>query len=175
MKLTWFGGTTLRMHIGGRILLADPAGISGVSEAELVSGADIVFRLRDALPELRPEDWRPRRSMPVLNERGPSDVALYRAAPGAVLVDAVGEPPLVMATAPLWLQARWTSEAAVVVFGSSTADVPEIAASVLDAMVPRLIAVAAPEGAVDAVIAAIGDRLEGTGLFALEPGMALEV
>ena len=39
----------------------------------------------------------------------------------------------------------------------------------------RLIAVAGNETAVDQVLAAIGDRLDGTGFMALEPGMALEV
>ncbi|MCS6762366.1 MAG: hypothetical protein MO846_10665 [Candidatus Devosia symbiotica] len=56
MKLIWFGGTMVRIHIGGVILVLDPAGIDG---AELVSGADIV--VSDCGAALLPVDtavWR---------------------------------------------------------------------------------------------------------------------
>ena len=174
MKLTWFGGTTLRIHIGGRILLVDPAGISGVSDAELMSGADRVFGLRDVLPELQAGDWRPRRPAPLVKDQGSSAVEMHRIGPGAVLVDAVGEPPLVLAFGRVTTRARWTSEAAVVAFGSA-ADLPGIVASALDAMTPRLIALAATEEAVEAAISALGERVNGTGLLSLEPGLALEL
>jgi hypothetical protein len=52
---------------------------------------------------------------------------------------------------------------------------PELAANVLEALAPKLIAVAGPEAAVDAVILRVASLLDGTGLMALEPGLALEV
>ena len=64
---------------------------------------------------------------------------------------------------------RWSSEAVVVAFAGS-----DIGA-VLDAFRPKLMALAVPEAEVDRTIAALRDQLDGTGLVALEPGLALEV
>ncbi len=59
MKLTWFAGSTIRIHIGGRILVADPAGISGVDAGELVSGADATFFIDEAGEAVDPALWQP--------------------------------------------------------------------------------------------------------------------
>ena len=59
MKLTWFAGSTIRIHIGGRILVADPAGISGVDAEELVSGADLTFFIDEAGESVDPALWQP--------------------------------------------------------------------------------------------------------------------
>lgn len=48
MKLTWFGGTTLRIYIGGQILVADAPPDAG----EIISGADRLFQMSDELPPL---------------------------------------------------------------------------------------------------------------------------
>ncbi len=172
MKLTWFGGTTLRVHIGGRILVADPAAIAGVDVAELVSGADRELGLADELPSLDPRRWQPRRAPPLVDEVGMPVVLVHRLGGSSVLVDAVGEPPLILATGPLAEAGRWGAAAIVVVLGPEPA---ATASAALEALTPRLIAVAGNETAVDQVLAAIGDRLDGTGFMALEPGMALEV
>jgi len=172
MKFTWFGGGTLRVHVGGRILVVDPVAIGGVEAAELLSGADRVFGWNNDLPVADARRWQPRRAPALVDEAETPELFVYRLDSEAVLIDAVGEPPLVLARGPVPLAGRWGSSAVVVVFGS---DAATAAVSALEGMAPRLIAVAGDESAVDAVLAAIGERLDGTGFMALEPGMALEV
>ena len=168
MKLTWFGGTTIRIHAGGSILVCDPAGIEGVDADELVSGADRIFAM-DELPVTDPAAWQPGRAGSMLD--GPGEVVLLGIDGGAI-VAAPGEAPLILARSPLPRLGRWGREAVVVVFGE---DAGKVAAGVLEAVGPRLIAIAAPEAAVDQAFAALRDRLDGTGLTSLEAGLALEV
>lgn len=174
MKLTWFGGTTLRVHIGGRILVTDPDGApEGVEPRELVSGADAVVALGGDLPTADPKAWMPRKAATLLADDGTlPDLIVSRLAPSGVIVDAVGEPPLLLVTGEAPAIGRWGRDAVVVVMGTALA---ATAAGVLDQMGPRLIAAAGAESDVDAVISAIGGRLDGTGLLSLEPGLALEV
>ena len=179
MKLTWFGGTTIRVHIGGSILVADPAGAPGnVDRVELVAGADATFGLRaegEAMPLADPLDWQPRRPPALLDEDDEDqDVFLWRLAGGGVLIDAVGEPPLLLVTGAFGAAGRWARDAVVVILGGGPGTAG-IASNVLDALAPRLMALAASEAAIDATFAALRDRLNGTALVALEPGLALEV
>ncbi len=154
MKITWFGGRTLRIHIGGSILVTDPPDDAG----EIVSGADLLFRLDD--PSMRVvESWRPRREVRLVDEPDSTSVDLVRIG-GAVLVDAMGEPPLLLGPPPP-APGRWASDAVVVLFAPTTP--PPV----------RLIVLALDD--VDAAIARIAPALEDTGLVALERGMALEV
>src|SRR4051794_30457410 len=99
MKLTWFGGTTIRIHIGGAILVVDPAGApQGIDAAELVSGADMVIAGfgRD-LPAVEAAQWKPRKPPRLLDEsEAPPAVEAWSAGAGAVLIDAMGEPPLLL-------------------------------------------------------------------------------
>lgn len=168
MKLTWFGGTTLRIHIGGRILVADPAGISGVDADELVSGADQVFDL-NGLPPVHTAGWQPRRPTAMIGEAGLSEVFVHGLAGRSALVDAVGEPPLLLLGGAPRGAGRWSRGAVVVAFAV------DAAATSLEALGPRLIALAMPDAEAEAAFVALRDRLDGTGLVALERGMALEV
>ncbi len=168
MKLTWFGGAALRIHIGGQILVCGvPEDAAGVSWAELTSGADRVFGLGDALPAVDPVRWQPRRPTP-LHHTGADGVGLLRPGPGSVLVDAVGEPPLLLLTRAPEIRARWAGDAVALVFD------PSLAGSVLDTLQPRLIVIAAEPGGGDDPFAALADRLAGTALIALEKGMGIE-
>jgi hypothetical protein len=170
MKLTWFGGTTLRIHIGGRILVCDPDGApAGIDRAELVSGADRTFGLGDELPEAGPARWLPRRAGALMDEEAvAAEVLLHRLGQGAVLVDAVGEPPLLLLSRPIETTGRWSRDAIIVALS------PHVAERILEVMAPRMIALAMPEGEVDAAFTALGERLDGTALVALEPGLAVE-
>jgi len=168
VKLTWFGGATVRIHIGGSILVADPAGISGVDPDELVSGADQVF----ATSQLEPVDaakWQPARAGTMLDVVAPVQVF---GMPGGAIVSAQGEAPLLLVSGEPERVGRWGRDAIVVVFGE---EADALAASVLEQIGPQLIAVAAAEGVVDRAFAALRSRLDGTGLTSLEAGMALEV
>lgn len=180
MKLTWFAGTTIRVHIGGQILVADADYAPAlVDRNELVSGADRVFALAGdaaSLPLLDPVKWRPRALPKAVDDQGRQpEVVLHRLSEGSVLVDAAGEPPLVLAAGyrqPPF--GRWADGAVVVLFGAGES----ILASgrlLLSAARPRLIALAADEPALDAAILALREHLDGIPLVSLEPGMALEV
>ena len=180
MKLTWFSGTTIRIHIGGQILVADADHAPAfVDRTELVSGADRAFALAgDAanLPLIDPVRWRSR-AVPRIVDETPQrpEVVLHRISEGAVLVDAPGELPLVLASGSRQPPfGRWADGAVVVLFDNGDA----MAANgtlLLGVARPRLIALAAGEGALDLGIAALREHLDGAALVALEPGLALEV
>lgn len=177
MKLTWFGGTTIRIHTGGEMLVADAElAPAGVDRAELISGADRVFRLiaDPAIDLIDPAKWRPRSAPRAIDEESPQPVELHRIAIGALLVDAPGEPPLVLVgdgQPPDF--ARWADGAVVVLFGSG--EMPAaLGRSLLHSARPRLLVLAADDG-VDQIIEALRGHLDGAALVALEPGLALEV
>lgn len=178
MKLTWFAGTTIRIHIGGKILVADADRAPGfVDSRELVSGADQVFAMvGTGLPGLDPARWRSRQVPRMIDETGqPPEIGLHRLAEGAVLVDAAGEPAVVLVTGdrpPVF--GRWADGTVVVLFGSGEAMVAT-ATRLLDTARPRLIALAAGEPEVDFAVTALRNRLDGVALVSLEPGFALEV
>jgi hypothetical protein len=176
MKLTWFGGTTMRIHIGGKILVLDADGApAGIDRTELVSGADIVLALAGLadIDAVEPASWTPRKAGALIDEVEAPEVLVHRLGPSLV-VDAVGERPLLLATHEVERMGRWTWGAVVVVVGAPEA-LPDIAANVLERLGPKLIAVAGPDTAVDQVILRIQNRLDGTGFMALEAGLALEV
>lgn len=169
MKLTWFSGTTLRVHIGGSILVSDPAGINGVDPDELVSGADRIFALGEGLERVDPAIWQPARAGAMLDAA--PEVQVFGIEGGAI-VSVAGEAPLVLMTGPLPRLGRWGRDAIFVVFGD---EADRLAAAVLDAIGPQLIAIAALEPVVDRAFAALAAQLEGTGMVALDAGLALEV
>ncbi len=178
MKLTWFGGTTIRVHIGGQMLVADPGlAPSHIDAAELVSGADRLFRLiaDPALEMMDPAKWRPRPAPLPIDDVPPAGVELHRIAIGSVLIDALGEPPLVLVgdgQPPDF--ARWADGAVIVLFGAG--EMPQaLGRSLLHSARPRLLALASPEAELDVTIAALRPHLDGAALLALEPGLALEV
>lgn len=170
MKLTWFGGTTLRTHIGGKVLVCDPDGApQGIDPAELVSGVDRVFGLDDDLPEADSAGWQPRRPGALIDAAAERpEVLLHRLGQGAILVDSVGEPPLLLLSHPIETAGRWSRDAVAVSFSREAAE------QALAVLAPRMIALALPESAVDAAFAALRDRLGGTALIAMEPGLAVE-
>jgi hypothetical protein len=91
---------------------------------------------------------------------------------GAIVVDADGEVPLVLASGDFSASGRWVGQALVVLIGEGLA---ERGAAILERAGPRFMALAGGEAEVDAAFAALRDRLDGTGLIALERGLAVEV
>jgi hypothetical protein len=171
MKLTWFAGSTIRIHIGGRILVADPAGISGVDGGELTSGADVVFFIDEAGETVDPALWQPRRVAAMIDaDDGPE--VLVHGLEGGALVAAVGEPPLLLLKSVMGRAGRWARDAVVVVFGEAA---DALAARALEEVGPHLIAIAAPDAVIERAVGALRDKVGDTLLVALEPGMALEV
>lgn len=176
MKLTWFGGTTMRIHIGGAILVMDAEGApEGIDQTELVSGADRVFGMDDGLAAVESVKWRPRRPARLADEADEANaVEVWAAGEGAVLIDAIGEPPLVLASGTLPEPGRWGGEAVFVLFGDG-ATMSGLGEALLDMTAPRLIALAGDEADVEFAIDALRERLDGAGLMSLEAAMAVEV
>ncbi len=176
MKLTWFGGTTIRIHIGGEILVADPQLVQpGVDTGELISGAGTRFSLSAVDARMSATDgaaWQSRNLPRLIDGEARIPVLLHRIGDHAVLVDAAGEPPLVLAAGDELHLGRWAGEAVVVLYGETAV---QVGSALLDTSPPRLIALAADEAIVDRAIPALRERLQGTGLVALEPGMAVEI
>ena len=176
MKLTWFGGTTIRVHIGGAMVVVDAASApAGIAAAELVSGADrVVEDFGAGLPVVALQTWKPRRAQRVVDETEEmAEVEIWSAGAGVLLVDAEGEPPLVLARQMPDL-GRWAGQAVLVLFGDG-AELAELGQGVLQRAGPRLVALAGDEAAMDLAIPTLRDLLDGTGLVAMEAGLALEV
>lgn len=174
MKLTWFSGTVVRVHIGGAIVVCDAdRAPEFVGRGELVAGADLVFVLAD-LPQIDPASWRLRKLRPL--DSAPTEVLLHGIGPGAALVDAAGEPPLVLIAAgvPAPRFGRWADGAVVVLFGAGE-DLVALGTVLLDVARPRLVALAADEPSIDLAVAELAEHLGGAGLMSLEPGLAVEV
>ncbi|RYE88056.1 MAG: hypothetical protein EOP19_02520 [Hyphomicrobiales bacterium] len=143
-----------------------------IDRTELLSGADWAFGLWDDLPEAGAK-WAPRKVGALIDAAAElPDVLVHRLADAAVLIEAVGEPPLVIATGAVPETGRWAREAVVIVAGNQ---VSATALSVVNELAPRLVAVAGGENAIEETIEALRDLLDGTGLMAMERALALEV
>lgn len=176
MKLTWFGGTTIRIHIGGSILVVDADGAPEmVNAVELVSGADEVIQsFGGSLEAVDTGAWKPRRPMRLLDENDSVPaVDFWQAAPGMILVDAIGEPALVLTDKfDLPRFGRWAERAVFVLFGT---ELRERAESLRDDVLPKLIVLAGSDEDVDQAFQLYAEQMSDTGLISLEAGLALEV
>lgn len=169
MKLTWFGGRTLRIHIGGRIIVWHPAPRPDIDAEELTSGADVIVAAEEKLARMDPGAWQPRRTPTALEAAGQGGVEILEIAPDVILVGAPGESPLLLVGGEVPPLGRWGRDAIVVAFAG------DAAGHALAGVGPRLIALALEGGDLDRTFADLRDRLGGTALTALEPGLALEV
>lgn len=172
MKLTWFGGEAFRVHAAGAIVVvAGEGALLRVDRAELVSGADIVVAFEAVAAGAA--DWKPRAPLRMLEAdeamRLPQVVGLGE---GVVAIDADGEAPLVLARGEFLAAGRWLGQAVVVLIGEGLA---ARGAALLERAAPRLLALAGSEVEVGAAFDALRDRLDGTGLIALDRGLAVEV
>ncbi|MEQ1770854.1 MAG: hypothetical protein ABL879_13540, partial [Devosia sp.] len=177
MKLTWFGGTTLRIYIGGSIVVVDPDGApANVRREELLGGADhVVYLTATNRPMVDPDHWRQAVSRP-LDAPPPIEIASIGAS--TLLVSAPGDPPLLVAdVAVLPHMGRWVDGAVFVLFGNRgiglTRDI-----AVRDLARPALTALAAGEADIDRLFDDLlgrVDDLNAANIAALEPGLALEV
>ncbi len=175
MKLTWFGGTALRIYLGGEIVVVDPqAAPPEVDRNELLAGANRRVGLTGdlAVPRIDPSRWRP---TPPRGIDGPPPLEVLRIGPAALLIASSGEPPLViLGRGELPRFGRWADGAVIVVTSVDESLVSE-ATALLDVARPRLLALAADEEALDTAVAELAEHLDGASLVSLEPGLALEV
>ena len=172
MKLTWFGSNTFRIHAAGAMVVVSGAGeLLGVDRAELVSGADLIVDFGGSKEPVA--DWKPRPPLKMLDAgeamRRPEIVPLGN---DTLVLDSDGEAPLVLARGAPELSGRWVGQAVIVLIGENLAQRGQ---SLLDRHAPRLIALAGPDPDVDAAFETLRASLDGTGLVALERGLAVEV
>jgi hypothetical protein len=176
MKLTWFGGTALRIYIGGEIVVVDADDApAGVDSAELLSGADRAVRLTGdhTIARVDPSQWRPKPPPRPIDAASPVEVLAI--GPCTLLIAAAGEPPLViLGSGEQPRFGRW-ADGAVVVLTSGRESFLAEATVLLDVARPCLVALAADEQMLDTAIAQLSEHLDGAGLVSLEPGLALEV
>jgi hypothetical protein len=172
MKITWFGGTTLRAYLGGEIVVVDAdAAPPGIDRTELLAGANHAIRLGGP-PPIDPSRWRP---APAREIDGPLPLEIASIATASLLVAAPGEPPLVVlgpGQPPRY--GRWVDGAVVILTAARESLVAEVTV-LLDVARPRLIVLAFEGEGLDTAISEISEHLQGVGLAALEPGLALEV
>lgn len=175
MKLTWFGGATFRLHAGGQIVVvnADDAP-AGVDRQELTGGADRVIRPGASLPAIDGARWRPRPAQRLLDAGDAvRPIEIWGSGPNGVIVDADGERPVLLSLgADAAAPGKWIASGVAVLAGEQL-EVRTL--TLLEGTPPRFIALAGSEAEVDAALGVVRERLEGTGLVALEPGMAVEV
>jgi hypothetical protein len=173
VKLTWFGDATFRIQIGGQVLVIEPeAAPDGIDRGELVSGADQVLAMRKGGKQVDLETWRPRPAQRLL-EAGDAlrPVQVWSVDDCGLLIDGDDDRPLLLSVGALPKPGRWADKAVVVLAGNELADRAE---RLLDAVAPTLVALAGREAEIDAALDRVRDRLDGTGLIALEPALAVE-
>ncbi|HEY4168903.1 MAG TPA: hypothetical protein VGM96_19095 [Reyranella sp.] len=176
MKLTWFGGTALRIYVGGEIVVVDADDAPAeIDRGELLAGAGRVVGLAGdgSVAAIDPATWRPKPAPRAIDDAPPLDI--LRIGDSALLIAAAGEALLVILGSgepPRF--GRWADGAVIVLTSGRDSFVAE-ATVLLDVARPRLVALAADEQTLDAAIAELSEHLDGAGLVSLEPGLALEV
>lgn len=174
MKLTWFGNATFRIHTGGAIVVVAPeTALEGVEQAELLSGADKVVGFAEGDAFADTAQWKPRPPLRPLEaeeqNRAPEIVALDV---DTLVIDADGEAPILVARGAVPPLGRWAEQGVIVLAGQALA---ARADAVLAHLSPRLIALAGDETEIDAAFEIVRERLNGTGLIAIERALAVEV
>lgn len=174
MKLTWFGNTAFRLHIGGQVIVLDAAAApNGVDAAEVLSGADRVIERNVNEPLLDARTWRPRPRERLLDAGDlPRPVDIWSLGPDCILLDADEDAPLLLIAGPLPTLGRWAEKAIVILAGQQLMRRGE---QLVDAVIPRLIALAGSDAEVEAAFIQLPAKLDGAGLLALSPGLAVEV
>lgn len=177
MKLTWFGSTAFRIHIGGQVVVVDAeAAPNDLEQNEILSGADTrILSFGAAIESVDPLLWQPRKTPRLLDDidGGPAFINAWRLSDGGILIDAIGEPPLIFLSkyeVPKF--ASWSEKAVVVLVGKELRERTE---NMRDATCPRLLALAGDSHEVEETFEHLEDRLFGMALLALEPGLAVEV
>ncbi|WIY54382.1 hypothetical protein O9Z70_07650 [Devosia sp. YIM 151766] len=174
MKLTWFGASTFRIHIGGQVVVIDAEMVAGgIEPAELVSGADQVIGPGDRHEPADGASWKPRARERLLDAGdNVRPVRVWSLGAGALLLDGDEDMPLLVLSGDVPGLGRWAERAVIVLAGQGLA---RRGRALVEAAMPRLVALAGSDAELDEAFAALPAVLEGAGLIALEPGLAVEV
>lgn len=176
MRITWFGGSTFRLYIGGKIFVTDVEKVSGGTDPhEVAAAADHRIDLSDGIvefPYLEVETWRKKRPLRMIDEPEEQIAALYTIEGEALFIDEPQEGPVIVAPGGETAWGHFADGAVVVLFGTAKG-VEDGATSLLKAGRPKLIAIAADgfsEKEMGRLAAVCGD----CALQVLEKGLAVE-
>ena len=97
---------------------------------------------------------------------------MWSAAPDCLLIEPDEDMPLLIAAGAVPPLGRWAEKAVVVLAGQGLA---RRGTMLVEAAIPRLIALAGTDAELDAAFAQLPPKLDAAGLVALEPGLAVEV
>lgn len=177
MKLTWFGATALRVHVGGQIFVFDPgAAEPGIKAVELLSGSEQVIEMTQSnLPRLISEGWLPRRAVRLIEEPEGTGVEVLKVGARSRLIEAPAETRLLLVSCPDEAAfGRWAEGGTVGLFGTGS-DVAAAGEALLRGARPSLILLGVVDDVVGEVVERLREHLDGAGLVALEPRLAVEV
>lgn len=173
MKLTWFAKSCFRLHVGGRMIVTDPASAPAtIAPHELLSGADTVVDLAvNGLEPFDPTNWarRPRLRLIDAPEEVASTVLAFET--DGLFVGSEDDAPLFVSP-PTVKWGRFADEAVVILCGPFFRMAETLGALVTLAR-PRLVAIATD----DFDTGHFTDLVEagqGTPMQIMEPGLALE-
>src|SRR5690606_36578485 len=118
MKLTWFGGNTFRLHIGGAIVVIGAQNAPAhIDRNELLGGADHSVELGTNLPLADGAHWKRRPAQRLLDAGdGERPVELWSLGAGNLLIDADGEAPIALFSEAAGEMGRWAEKAVLVIF-----------------------------------------------------------
>ena len=157
--------------------MVDAAGAPAKFDAaELVAGADqVIAGFGAGLPKVDAARWKPG-VVPRLLDAGETLPPVEAMAIGdtGVLIAAAGEPPLLLLKGAPPELGRWVESAVVALFGDA-ATLQTVGLALLADRIPRLVALAGVESAIDASIPVLRDHLDGAGLVSLEAALAVEI
>lgn len=176
MRITWFGGSTFRLYVGGKIFVTDAERApDGVDPHEVGAAADHKIDLSDGIvefPYLDVENWRPKKPVRVIDEPAEQILALFTIEGEALFIDEPQEGPVIVAPGGHTAWGRFADNAVVLLYGAPSA-VLEGAQSLLIAARPKLITIAA-EGFSDTQFAILAEVCGECAVQVLEPGFAVE-
>jgi len=177
MKITWFGGSTFRLYVGGKIFVTDAdKAPDGINAHEVAAAADHRIDLSDGIadfPYLDAENWTPRRPRRALDMPDEQLYELYTISGEALFIDEPEEGPVIVAPAGQTAWGRFADNGVIVLYGAAHQLAGDISNLILAAR-PKLLMVAV-DGLTDALIGEISPVANGCAVQIMEPGLSLEV
>lgn len=176
MRLTWFGGSTFRLYLGGDIFVLDAdRAPEDVDAHEVASAANYSFALGpklSILPDLNPQTWKPMTPKRLIDEDEKRVANVFALGETGILIDESDEGPVILTAAGQLEWGRFADDALVVLFGAPEV-VGEDALKLLQTARPLMLAIAS-SGFTDAQFAALGKQAGRCAIQMLEPGFAIE-
>lgn len=178
MKITWFGRSTFRIYVGGKIVVMNPDDAPAhLVQEELRAGADQTLDLSDLAPlaAFDPQSWQKSRPARLVDETDsePEVLNVWRFGLRDVLIDAPIEETVtfvsnaIESTTPIAIDGVW------VIWGDAK-DIELSVEKILTNQRPSVIALATTD-VTDTQMQRLAQLANGRTILILEPELALEV